>query len=160
VSPIAKRVIWRLESDRYALTTPRLFELGNQLPDYYRGNDPARMGYRVLESLRAEAWEKFAAMDMFFVKVSAYTNLLPHLCCVSNCSRRPISYTSSLRYSTFVTSNSRLPIAKYLTTRRNAQVGHLTRSGGMTRRRTAAMGSRQATSITLTANSSLRTSQI
>lgn len=77
VSPIAKRVIWRLESDRYALTTPRLFELGNQLPDYYRGNDPARMGYRMLESLRAEAWEKFAAMDMFFVKASDFLYIIP-----------------------------------------------------------------------------------
>ncbi len=27
------------------------------------------MGYRTLERLRAEAWEKFAAMEMFFVKV-------------------------------------------------------------------------------------------
>lgn len=74
---MAKRVIWRLESDRYALTTPNLFEIGEQLPDYYRGNDPRRMGYRMLESLRAEAWEKFAAMDMFFVKVSRYPTLAP-----------------------------------------------------------------------------------
>ncbi|KAK3302136.1 uncharacterized protein B0T15DRAFT_496607 [Chaetomium strumarium] len=77
VSPIAKRVIWRLESDRYALTTPRLFELGSQLPDYYRGNDPARMGYRMLEGLRAEAWEKFSAMDMFFVKASDFLYIIP-----------------------------------------------------------------------------------
>jgi hypothetical protein len=28
------------------------------------------MSYRTLESLRAEAWEKFTAMEMFFVKVS------------------------------------------------------------------------------------------
>ena len=69
VSAIAKRVIWRLESDRYALTTPGLFELGEQLQDYYEGNDPHRMGYRTLERLRAEAWDKFAAMEMFFVKV-------------------------------------------------------------------------------------------
>jgi hypothetical protein len=30
------------------------------------------MGYPVLERLRAEAWEKFAAMEMFFVKVRSY----------------------------------------------------------------------------------------
>ena len=52
------------------MTTPSLFELGEQLEDYYQGNDPRRLGYRTLESLRADAWEKFAAMDMFFVKVS------------------------------------------------------------------------------------------
>lgn len=29
------------------------------------------MSYRVLEALRREAWERFAAMPMFFVKVCA-----------------------------------------------------------------------------------------
>ena len=66
---IAKRVIWRLESDRYALTKSSLHDLGRQLGDYYDGKDPERMGYRVIEKLRGVAWEKFAAMDMFFVKV-------------------------------------------------------------------------------------------
>ncbi|KAJ4304407.1 hypothetical protein N0V88_002020 [Collariella sp. IMI 366227] len=77
VSPVAKRVIWRLESDRYALTTPALLELGEQLPDYYDGNDPRRMGYRTLERLRAEAWEKFATTDMFFVKASDFLFIIP-----------------------------------------------------------------------------------
>ncbi|KAL2201288.1 hypothetical protein P885DRAFT_65559 [Corynascus similis CBS 632.67] len=77
VSPIAKRALWRLESDRYALTTPSLFELGEQLQDYYQGNDPRRLGYRTLESLRADAWEKFAAMDMFFVKASDFLFIIP-----------------------------------------------------------------------------------
>ncbi|KAL2181662.1 uncharacterized protein P884DRAFT_266089 [Thermothelomyces heterothallicus CBS 202.75] len=76
-SPVAKRAIWRLESDRYALTTPSLFELGEQLQGYYQGNDPRRLGYRTLESLRAEAWEKFAAMDMFFVKASDFLFIIP-----------------------------------------------------------------------------------
>ncbi|KAL2018827.1 hypothetical protein VTK56DRAFT_385 [Thermocarpiscus australiensis] len=77
VSPLAKRVIWRLESDRYALTTPSLYELGKQLPEYYEGNDPQRMGYDVIERLRAEAWEKFAAMDMFFVRASDFLYIVP-----------------------------------------------------------------------------------
>ncbi|KXX76408.1 Reticulocyte-binding protein 2 a [Madurella mycetomatis] len=77
VSAVAKRVIWRLESDRYALTTPSLFELGQQLPDYYGEDEPHRMGYRTLERLRAEAWEKFAAMDMFFVKASDFMYIIP-----------------------------------------------------------------------------------
>lgn len=71
VSQTAKRIIWRLESDRYALTTPSLYELGRQLPDYYEGHDPEQMGYLTLERLRNEAWEKFSAMEMFFVKVSS-----------------------------------------------------------------------------------------
>jgi hypothetical protein len=31
------------------------------------------MGYRTLETLRAEAWEKFAAMELFFVKVNIWS---------------------------------------------------------------------------------------
>lgn len=83
VSAVAKRVIWRLESDRYALTTPSLFELGQQLPGYYGEDEPHRMGYRTLERLRAEAWEKFAAMDIFFVKVR-------------RCQLNPFLYVSTL----------------------------------------------------------------
>lgn len=77
VSPLAKRIIWRLESDRYALTTPSLYELGKQLPDYYGNEDPGRMSYRIIERLRGEAWGKFAAMDMFFVKASDFMCIIP-----------------------------------------------------------------------------------
>ncbi|KAK3375157.1 hypothetical protein B0H63DRAFT_482014 [Podospora didyma] len=77
VSLVAKRIIWRLESDRYALTTPSLYELGKQLPGYYGREDPERMSYRVIERLRADAWEKFAAMDMFFVKASDFMYIIP-----------------------------------------------------------------------------------
>ncbi|KAL1882016.1 hypothetical protein VTK73DRAFT_2998 [Phialemonium thermophilum] len=76
VSNIAKRTIWRLESDRYALTTPSLFDLGRQLPNYY-GEDPERMSYRAIERLRGEAWDKFLAMDMFFVKASELMFIIP-----------------------------------------------------------------------------------
>lgn len=87
VSDVAKQTIWRLESDRYALTSPNLYDLGRQLPGYY-GEEPENMSYRVVERLRREAWHKFAAMDMFFVKVC--TNHHPrHLCLcdgpVANC---------------------------------------------------------------------------
>lgn len=70
VSLIAKRTIWRLESDRYALTSPSLYELGKQIPGYYGDDVPERMSYRATEKLRGDAWEKFSTMDMFFVKVS------------------------------------------------------------------------------------------
>lgn len=70
VSSLAKKVIWRLESDRYALTSDIMYDLGSQLPNYYEGPDPNAMDYRVTERLRGAAWEKFLALDMFFVKVS------------------------------------------------------------------------------------------
>ncbi|KAK3997236.1 hypothetical protein QBC44DRAFT_90937 [Cladorrhinum sp. PSN332] len=68
-SPTAKEAIWRLEADRYALTTSNLYELGKKIPGYYPDNEPETMSYPVRERLRANAWEKFSAMDMFFVKV-------------------------------------------------------------------------------------------
>lgn len=75
-SPVAKRIIWRLESDRYALTSPALYDLGRQLPEYY-GEDPDRMSYRVTERLRSEAWPKFAQMELFFVKASDFMYIVP-----------------------------------------------------------------------------------
>ncbi|KAF6815708.1 hypothetical protein CSOJ01_03388 [Colletotrichum sojae] len=80
VSDLAKKVIWRLESDRYALTTENLFELGTGLPDYYgEGQDPFKMNFRVREQLRGEAREKFLKMDMFFVKVSDLMYIIPNI---------------------------------------------------------------------------------
>ncbi|KAK8049292.1 hypothetical protein PG994_011022 [Apiospora phragmitis] len=76
VSPIAKKVIWRLEQDRYALTEGKLYHLGEQLPDYY-GGDPSKVGYRKLEQLRGEASKLFFETDMFFVKESDFLFILP-----------------------------------------------------------------------------------
>lgn len=108
---IAKRVIWRLESDRYALTMSSLHDLGRQLGNCYDGKDPERMGYRVIEKLRGVAWEKFAAMDMFFVKVcrpvAAYSTaartLSPRLLTTERHIRRPTSCTPSQPSSIFET---------------------------------------------------------
>ncbi|OLN93928.1 Protein HOS4 [Colletotrichum chlorophyti] len=80
VSDLAKKVIWRLESDRYALISESLYELGAGLPDYYgEGQDPFKMAYRVKEKLRGEAREKFLKMDMFFVKVSDLMFIVPSI---------------------------------------------------------------------------------
>lgn len=78
MSNVAKRVIWRLESERYALTQGKLYDLGQQLPgDYYDG-DPSKVGYKRLEHLRGEAAKLFFDTDMFFVKVSAsYPSPMP-----------------------------------------------------------------------------------
>ncbi|KAI1844946.1 hypothetical protein JX266_008962 [Neoarthrinium moseri] len=77
VSTIAKRVIWRLEQDRYALTESKLYHLGEQLSDHY-GGDPNRVGYQQLEKLRGEASRLFFEMDMFFVKESDFLFILPN----------------------------------------------------------------------------------
>ncbi|CAJ2509871.1 Uu.00g057710.m01.CDS01 [Anthostomella pinea] len=76
VSRIAKRVIWRLEQDRYALTEGRLYHLGDQLSDYY-GGDPHTVGYKRLEQLRGLAAERFFETDMFFVKESDFLYIVP-----------------------------------------------------------------------------------
>ncbi|KAI0013668.1 hypothetical protein F4779DRAFT_625160 [Xylariaceae sp. FL0662B] len=76
LSHIAKRVIWRLEQDRYALTEGRLYHLGEQLPGYYDG-DPRTVGYRRLEQLRGEAAKCFFETDMFFVKESDFLYIVP-----------------------------------------------------------------------------------
>lgn len=76
VSRIAKRVIWRLEQDRYALTEGKLYHLGEQLPDYY-GCDPHALGYTKLEQLRGQAAERFLDTDMFFVKESDFLYIVP-----------------------------------------------------------------------------------
>ncbi|KAL8400330.1 hypothetical protein RB594_000637 [Gaeumannomyces avenae] len=84
VSRIAKIVIWRLESDRYAMTTPNLYDLGLQLPGYYDGEDPEKLAYRTVERLRQEAMERFLEMDMFFVKASELMFIVPNIPHLSN----------------------------------------------------------------------------
>ncbi|KAI1634826.1 hypothetical protein F4809DRAFT_665077 [Biscogniauxia mediterranea] len=78
VSHVAKRVIWRLEQDRYALTEGKLYHLGEQLSDYYGGN-PHTVGYRRLEQLRGEAAKCFFETEMFFVKESDFLYLVPSI---------------------------------------------------------------------------------
>ncbi|KAI1467228.1 uncharacterized protein F4812DRAFT_451527 [Daldinia caldariorum] len=75
-SHIAKRVIWRLEQDRYALTEGKLFHLGEQLPDFY-GGDPWTVRYKKLEQIRGEAWKCFSETEMFFVKQSDFLSIVP-----------------------------------------------------------------------------------
>ncbi|KAL5627673.1 hypothetical protein BROUX41_003826 [Berkeleyomyces rouxiae] len=75
---IAKTMIWRVENDRYALTSPRYYEIGVQLVDYYgHPNDPNLMDHNTLERLRNEAMTRFFEMDMFFVKLSDILFVVP-----------------------------------------------------------------------------------
>lgn len=78
VSSIAKRVIWRLEQDRYALTESKLYHLGEQLPDLY-GGDPRTVGYKKLEQIRGDAANRFLETDMFFVKESDFLHAVPSI---------------------------------------------------------------------------------
>ncbi|KAI5928605.1 hypothetical protein F4810DRAFT_698598 [Camillea tinctor] len=78
VSHVAKRVVWRLEQDRYALTEGKLYHLGEQLSDYYGGN-PHTVGYRRLEQLRGEAAKCFFETEMFFVKETDFLHLVPNV---------------------------------------------------------------------------------
>lgn len=77
-SNIAKKVIWRLENERYALTQGKLYELGEQLPGYFDGN-PHKMHYKQLEKLRGEAAKLFFDMDLWFVKVSDFLFMVPSI---------------------------------------------------------------------------------
>lgn len=106
VSRIAKRVIWRLEQDRYALTEGKLYHLGEQLPDYY-GCDPHALGYTKLEQLRGQAAERFLDTDMFFVKVSFPARVIHTPSAANTLGRNPTSSTSSLQYLIYAMSNCR-----------------------------------------------------
>ncbi|KAK4190108.1 hypothetical protein QBC35DRAFT_378900 [Podospora australis] len=80
VPAAAKSTIWRLEAGRYALLDHCLFELGRQLPEgYYEGQDPEHMDHQTAQRLKAKAWDKFSAMDMFFVKVSDFMYIVPNI---------------------------------------------------------------------------------
>ena len=71
MSHYAKVTLWRVEAQLYALTEDKTWDLGRQLPGYYRGAEtPLGMPFQAREGLRQAAWERFRDMDLFFVKVS------------------------------------------------------------------------------------------
>lgn len=55
---------------RYTLFSEKLWELGEQLPGCYGDEAPQSLTYDNKDRLKQDAWEKFQATDMFFVKVS------------------------------------------------------------------------------------------
>lgn len=55
---------------RYTLFADKLWDLGEQVPGCYGNERPDRLSHDNKDRLKQEAWEKFEAMDMFFVKVS------------------------------------------------------------------------------------------
>lgn len=103
VSRLAKTTIWRTEWPRYTLLSEKLWDLGRQLPGYFGESDPASLDFQTKQQLKVAAWEKFVALDMFFVKV----RLSICLCDVGTSIRvtdHLRSYpTSSIRCPTFLT---------------------------------------------------------
>ncbi|KAI1026953.1 hypothetical protein LB504_007697 [Fusarium proliferatum] len=79
VTELAKLSLWRVEWRLYSLLDDKLWDLGRQLPEYYGDEDPIELGYGTKQRLKAEAWEKFLNMDMFFVKVSDLMYTVPHI---------------------------------------------------------------------------------
>ncbi|PHH59852.1 hypothetical protein CDD81_2431 [Ophiocordyceps australis] len=80
VTPLAKTSMWRTQWMRHSLTPQSLWEIGMKLPNkYYGETSPYTMkGSRVRE-LKLEAWERFAAMDMFFVKALDFLSIVPNV---------------------------------------------------------------------------------
>ncbi|UKZ77784.1 hypothetical protein TrVFT333_005510 [Trichoderma virens FT-333] len=76
-SRVAKISLWRTEWIRYTLFAEKLWELGEQLPGCYGDEAPHSLSYDNKDQLKQDAWEKFQAMDMFFVKVSDFMDVVP-----------------------------------------------------------------------------------
>lgn len=70
VSSLAKMTLWRTEWELYSLLSEKCWDLGQQLPDYYDGEDPATVSFETKQKLKQAAWERFSTTDMFFVKLS------------------------------------------------------------------------------------------
>ncbi|KAF4495458.1 nasopharyngeal carcinoma susceptibility LZ16 [Fusarium agapanthi] len=79
VTELAKLSLWRVEWRLYSLLDDKLWDLGRQLPEYYGDEDPSEFSYGTKQRLKAEAWEKFLNMDMFFVKVSDLMYTVPNI---------------------------------------------------------------------------------
>ena len=69
VSQLAKVTLWRTEWPRYSLLAENLWDLGRQLPGYYGDDDPSALDFGAKQQLKTAAWEKFQALELFFVKV-------------------------------------------------------------------------------------------
>lgn len=70
VTQLAKASLWKTEWARWSLLDGKLWELGRQIPGYYGEEDAASLAFETKKRLKAAAWDRFLATDMFFVKVS------------------------------------------------------------------------------------------
>jgi hypothetical protein len=69
VSEVAKKTLWKVESERYAMINASLRPHNPSLLDSDDTGGRNRLSYARMDEIRAEAWNLFQALDLFFVKV-------------------------------------------------------------------------------------------
>ncbi|KAM3442532.1 hypothetical protein NHJ13734_002307 [Beauveria thailandica] len=79
VSHLAKMTLWRTEWELYSLLSEKYWDIGQQLPDYYSGEDPTAVSFQNKQKLKQAAWERFSATEMFFVKLSELLYTVPNI---------------------------------------------------------------------------------
>jgi hypothetical protein len=68
VSESAKENLWKVESERYAMTMPELQEFNPYFLELNAGRRPVKIRERSVKAIQ-DAWPLFLSLDMFFVKV-------------------------------------------------------------------------------------------
>lgn len=132
VTELAKLSLWRVEWRLYSLLDDKLWDLGRQLPEYYGDEDPSELGYGTKQRLKAEAWEKFLNMDMFFVKVTiSHSNM--QKCEKLTWYRCRILCILSPTYRIFVIFVSKLNTGNFWRQKHKAGDGEHVRSGSRIR---------------------------
>lgn len=69
VSEIAKKTLWKVESERYAMINASLRPHNPSLMETDDIGSKGRLSYTRMDEIRSEAWSLFQALDLFFVKV-------------------------------------------------------------------------------------------
>jgi hypothetical protein len=78
VSDVAKKTLWKVESERYAMISPTLRLHNPSLLESDDNGSRNRISYSRMDEIRAEAWTLFLALDLFFVKVCARSPFLEY----------------------------------------------------------------------------------
>lgn len=158
VSSLAKFSLWRTEWTRYTLISEKLWDLGRQLPGYYGDDDPSVMSLDTKVRLKQAAWERFSAMDMFFVKVCVNPENQPGgISVLTLVARCLISSTRCPTYRICETSSSPWNIESFWKARSRPLDGRARRSGSRTLAFNGSLALRLATSTTSTGSWSGRT---
>ncbi|KAG6291693.1 hypothetical protein E4U09_003830 [Claviceps aff. purpurea] len=80
VSHLGKITLWRTEWPRYCLLSEKLWDLGRQLPGCYGDDiDPSECDFHTRQQLIRAGWERFEALEMFFVKLSDFLYTVPNI---------------------------------------------------------------------------------
>jgi hypothetical protein len=71
-SDLAKKCLWKVESERYTMTTPTLRSYNPAFHEVDEDGNRKRIPHSRIDEMRAEAMNLFLALDLFFVKVCTY----------------------------------------------------------------------------------------